>query len=209
MVKKLGFGLKNLVIKKSTRRLLFIGSLLFIDSGHGSEQLGKRLGSGTVSARTFRIAASRTVHRLRISSRIWLGNGSGVVAHGVYAGCRGTWSLVPRIAGYRRAAFRRAPGVHRRCWGKMDRDSSLSEECSMVADGVRGLLGQNGSRPSLARAWPRPSRWFPGIFGSRPGVARWCPAILGQAFRRAPCVLDSGYCSGYGSGLRGFPGLGS
>ena len=62
MVKKLDFGLKNLVIKKIPRRLLFIGSALFI--GFGSAR-HRGSATGTVAAREWSASArTRSGHGL-------------------------------------------------------------------------------------------------------------------------------------------------
>ena len=144
---------------------------------------------------------SGTVHRLRQ----WLG-------HGPYTARHRSASRLGHGRTRHRGLFTGSGSA--REYGSGTARTRGRHGVPRFADGVRGLLGQNGSRPSLARAWPRSSRWFPGIFGSRPGVARWCPAILGQAFRRAPGVLDAGYCSdwvcfsglgaGFGSRVVGF-----
>ena len=177
MVKKLGFGLENLVIKKIPRRLLFIGSALFIGFGHGSG-----------------MARTRALLRLGNGS-CRFGIGSGVVGIGSDAGCtrdgREFWSLAEDC----RVAFRRAPGVHRRCSGKCGRDQACPGWCPGNFDGAQAfwiaaevLLGHGRDRLGS-------SRWCPGILGSRPTCVRGVPMVSGrlpmelvQAFYRTPGV---------------------
>ena len=151
MVKKLGFGLENLVIKKSTRRLLFIGS-------HCSSALGH--GSGT--------ARKRALLRLG-NGHCRFGIGSGVAREWVHRlghGCsRTTWSL-PRslleqaaekcgrdlsLPGHGRA------GISSNTW----RASGVAEDFGRC----RGVIGV--------------CRWLSGVARSGISSSTWCARLSG------------------------------
>ena len=174
-----------MVIKKIPRRLLFIGSGLVGHCSSASASLGNGSGTSTVAARP------------RLVS-VWtrLGDGSGVCSDA------GTVAVRTRLGSGRHTGWPRIAEVSE----EASEESGRDQGCPRSSRWCSVFLGHAFRRaPGVLGMCPRSLGRDQGC----PRCCRVCSGILGQAFRRAPCVLESGYCSGYGSGLRGFPGLGS